>query len=188
MAARLLVQLRHSQALNNRLTYENALLKRMKFAAQSERFNLKQKSLLEDEIDADIAAVAEEIGQLNSQHKSAPESKKQPKRQPLPMSLPWREIRHEPDATTCQCGCRMQRIGEDVAGKLHYVSGVFTVERHVCGKWACAQCETITQAPVDAHVLDKGIPTTGLLAQMLVGKSAVRLPLYRRRRALAALA
>ncbi len=29
-------------------------------------------------------------------------------------------------------------------------------------------CETLTQAPVDAHVIDKGIPTTGLLAQVLV--------------------
>jgi hypothetical protein len=56
---------------------------------------------------------------------------------------------------------------------------VFTVERHVRGKWACAQCETITQAPVEAHVIDKGIPTTGLLAQVLVAKYADHLPLYR---------
>jgi hypothetical protein len=27
---------------------------------------------------------------------------------------------------------------------------------HRC-KWACAQCETLIQAPVDAHVIDKGI-------------------------------
>lgn len=42
----------------------------------------------------------------------------------------------------------MQRIGEDVAEKLDYVPGVFTVERYIRGKWACTQCETITQAPV----------------------------------------
>src|SRR5690606_22076825 len=63
--------------------------------------------------------------------------------------------------------------------KLDYVPGVFTVERHIRGKWACAKCETITQAPVEAHVIDKGIPTTGLLAQVLVGKYADHLPLYR---------
>ena len=62
----------------------------------------------------------------------------------------------------------MQRIGEDVAEKLDYVPGMFTVERHIRGKWACVQCETITQAPVKAHVIDKGIPTAGLLAQVLV--------------------
>ena len=57
--------------------------------------------------------------------------------------------------------------------------GVFSVERHIRGKWACAKCESIQQAPVEAHVIDKGIPTTGLLAQVLVGKYADHLPLYR---------
>jgi transposase len=157
----------------------------MKFAAQSERFNAEQRSLLEDEIDSDLAAVAQEIEQLNPQQESAPEGKKQPKRQPLPANLPRREIRHEPESTTCACGCRMQRIGEDVAEKLDYVPGVFTVERHIRGKWACAKCETITQAPVEAHVIDKGIPTAGLLAQVLVAKYADHLPLYRQESILA---
>mgnify|MGYP000505862903 CR=1 FL=1 len=178
MTTRLLTELRHSQALNAKLTHENALLKRMKFAAQSERFNAEQRSLLEDEIEADLAAVCLEIEQLQPAA-AAPQAKQQPKRQPLPANLPRREIRHEPDSTTCQCGCQMKRIGEDVAEKLDYVPGVFTVERHIRGKWACAQCETITQAPVEAHVIDKGIPTTGLLAQVLVAKYADHLPLYR---------
>lgn len=43
---------------------------------------------------------------------------------------------------------------------------------------ACAKCETITQAPVAAHVIDKGIPTTGLLAQVLVAKYQDHQPLY----------
>jgi transposase len=73
----------------------------------------------------------------------------------------------------------MKRIGEDVAEKLDYQPGVFTVERHVRGKWACAQCETIVQAPVAPHVIDKGIPTAGLLAQVLVAKYADHLPLHR---------
>jgi transposase len=178
MTTRLFTELRHSQALNAKLTHENALLKRMKFAAQSERFNAEQRSLLEDEIEADLAAVAVEIEQLQPPA-AAPDAKQQPKRQPLPANLPRREIRHEPESTTCPCGCQMQRIGEDVAEKLDYVPGVFTVERHIRGKWACAKCEIITQAPVEAHVIDKGIPTTGLLAQVLVAKYADHLPLYR---------
>ena len=44
---------------------------------------------------------------------------------------------------------------------------------------ACAKCETITRAPVPAQVIDKGIPTAGLLAQVLVAKYADHLPLYR---------
>jgi transposase len=144
MATRLFTELRHSKALNEKLTYENALLKRMKFAAQSERFNAEQRNLLEDEIDADLAAVADEIEQLDTPA-NPPQDKRQAKRQPLPANLPRREIRHEPDSTTCStpgCGCQMKRIGEDVAEKLDYVPGVFSVERHVRGKWACSQCES----------------------------------------------
>ncbi len=179
LTQRLLGELRHKTALLDKLTVENALLKRMKFAAQSERFDPQQKSLLEDEIEADLAAVATEIDDLKLTGSTAAEPKQQPKRAPLPANLPRREIRHEPDSTTCTCGCQMKRIGEDVAEKLDYVPGVFTVERHVRGKWACTRCETITQAPVEAHVIDKGIPTTGLLAQVLVAKYADHLPLYR---------
>ena len=84
MTTRLLTELRHSQALNAKLTHENALLKRMKFAAQSERFNAEQRSLLEDEIEADLAAVSLEIEKLQPPA-AAPEAKQQPKRQPLPI-------------------------------------------------------------------------------------------------------
>ncbi len=46
-------------------------------------------------------------------------------------------------------------------------------------KWACRQCETLMQAPVPAQVIDKGIPTAGLLAHVMVAKFADHLPLYR---------
>jgi transposase/FtsZ-binding cell division protein ZapB len=166
------------QATIDKLTHENALLKRLKFAAQSERFSAEQRSLLEETLDEDMQAVHDEMEQLSTEL-IAPRVKDQPKRQPLPAHLPRIDIRHEPDATTCRCGCEMRRIGEDVAEKLDYQPGVFSVERHVRGKWACAQCETLVQAPVAAHVIDKGIPTTGLLAQVLVAKFADHLPLYR---------
>ncbi len=72
-----------------------------------------------------------------------------------------------------------ERIGEDVADKLDYVPGVFTVKRHVRGKCACAKCQTLIQAPVPAQVIDKGIPTAGLRAQVMVAKYADHIPLYR---------
>ena len=86
---------------------------------------------------------------------------------------------HEPENTTCACGCALKRIGEDISEKLDYTPGVFTVERHIRGKWSCAQCRTLTQAPVPAEIIDKGIPTSGLLAQVLIAKYADHLPLYR---------
>ncbi len=57
-------QVKFNQALIDKLTHENALLKRLRFAAQSERYTPEQRSLLEDEIEADLAAVALEIEQL----------------------------------------------------------------------------------------------------------------------------
>ncbi len=173
-----LVAVRHKDALIDKLTHENAILKRLKFAAQSERFDAEQRSLLDETLDADLQAVSKEIERLVPLE-AVPRERQQPKRQPLPANLPRREVRHEPESTTCACGCQMKRIGEDVAEKLDYVPGVFTVERHIRGKWACAKCERLVQAPVAPHVIDKGIPTAGLLAQVLVVKYADHLPLYR---------
>ena len=62
---------------------------------------------------------------------------------------------------------------------LDYTPDTFTVERHVRGKWVCDQCETLTQAPVPAQVIDKGIPTGDLLAHVFVAKYADHLQLYR---------
>jgi len=104
------------QATIDKLTHENALLKRLKFAAQSERFSAEQRSLLEETLDEDTQAVHDEMAELNTEPIPA-RVKDQPKRQPLPANLPRIDIRHEPDSTTCRCGCQMQRIGEDVAEK-----------------------------------------------------------------------
>nr|WP_222623183.1 IS66 family transposase [Ramlibacter cellulosilyticus] len=177
LVARLQADLLHKQAVIEKLTHENAVLKRMKFAAQSERFDGEQRSLLEESLDADLQAVSEEIERLVPAKEPSESSK--PKRQPLPAQFPRREIHHEPTSTTCSCGCQMKRIGEDVSEKLHYEPGVFTVERHVRGKWACAKCEKLVQEPVAPHVIDKGVPTAGLLAHVLVAKFADHLPLYR---------
>jgi transposase len=166
------------QATIDKITHEMAVLKRLKFAARSEAFNAEQRSLLEETIDADLAALQAELDKVVPTEQSQGE-KKTPKRQALPANLPRREIHHEPENTTCACGCALKRIGEDVAEKLDYAPGVFTVERHVRGKWVCAKCETLVQAPVAAHIIDKGIPTTGLLAQVLVAKFCDHLPLYR---------
>ena len=115
-------------------------------------------------MDADIAAIEQELEQL-APVADAGRTKQTPRRAPLPAHLPRTEVHHEPESTTCACGCALQRIGQDVAERLDYVPGVFTVERHIRGKWACAACQTLMQAPVPAQMIDKGIPTAGLLAR-----------------------
>ena len=179
LAARLLTEVRHKQATIEKLTHEMAVLKRLKFAAQSERFSAEQKSLLEETIDEDLEALSRELE----------------REQPAEESRAVRSSNR--NASRCRRICRgarsatsprppsaaavveLKRIGEDVAEKLDYTPGLFTVERHIRGKWVCTQCETLIQAPVPAHIIDKGLPTTGLLAQVLVAKYADHLPLYR---------
>jgi len=161
----------------DQLTHELAQYKRLRFGKSSEKLDAAQASLLDETLDADLAAIEEELKQLRPPPKT--EDKQQPRRTALPADLPRVDIHHEPESTTCACGCALKRFGEDVAEKLDYVPGVFTVERHVRGKWACAKCQTLIQAPVPAQVIDKGIPTAGLLAQEMVAKYADHLPLYR---------
>ena len=179
LAVRLVAENRFKQTLIDKLTHENAVLKRLRFAASSEAYSGEQQRELFETLDIDVVAVEAEIEQLTQVKSPGQLDKQQPKRAPLPANLPRKEIQHEPDSTVCKCGCQMQRIGEDVYEKLDYQPGVFTVERHVRGKWACSQCETLMQAPVPPQIIDKGIPTSGLLAQVLVAKYADHLPLYR---------
>jgi transposase len=182
MMAKLLEQsqlIGFKQALIDKLTHEMAVLRRLRFAAKSETFSAEQRSLLEETADTDLAALELEIEQLQPKPDPAATQKQLPKRTVLPAGLPRSEFHHEPELTTCGCGCQLRRIGEDVAEKLDYAPGVFTVERHIRGKWVCTKCETLVQAPVAPHIIDKGIPTTGLLAQVLVAKYQDHLPLYR---------
>ena len=171
-------KIHRDQTLIEKLTHEIAQLKRFKFAKRSEQLSPDQVSLLDDLIDTDIAAIEAELEALKPAPAST-EVRQKPKRTALPPQFPRTLIHHEPDNSHCQCGCALKRIGEDVSEKLDYTPGVFTVERHIRGKWVCDQCETLIQAPVPAQVIDKGIPTAGLLAHVMVAKFADHLPLYR---------
>jgi len=159
------------------LTHEMATLKRWTFGKRSEQVTGLQRSLLDEAIEEDLEAIATELEELSPSR--AERSKGIPKRAQLPKELPRIEIRHEPESAICSCGCALERIGEDVSEKLDYIPGIVQVERHIRGKWVCGKCETLIQAPVPPQVIDKGIPTAGLLAQVLVAKYADHAPLYR---------
>ena len=174
--------LQYRQAKIDKLTHELATLKRWKFGRSSEQLNGVQISLIEETLEADIAAIELELKDLTPAPKPQAAPRQQPKRAALPAGLPRVEVHHEPDSSTCGCGCQLKRIGQDVSEKLDYTPGVFTVEEHIRGKWVCDECETLIQAPVPAQIIDKGIPTAGLLAQVLVAKYSDHLPLYRQER------
>ncbi|MDP3540104.1 MAG: IS66 family transposase [Azonexus sp.] len=170
-------ELHWRQTKIDKLTHELAMHKRWRFGVKAEHWPVEQRHLFAETADADVAAMESELEALSTA--KVPTEKRQPKRAVLPPELPRTNIVHEPESTSCPCGCSLKRIGEEIAEKLDYTPGVFTVERHIRGKWVCAQCETLVQAPVPAHVIDKGIPTAGLLAQVLVAKYLDHLPLYR---------
>ena len=170
-------EIKAKQLKIDQLTHEMAILKRYRFDRRSEQMDVVQRSLLDETIDADIEAISLEIEALKDKPASPPKDK--PRRVALPAEFPRREVRHEPENTECSCGCQLERIGEDVSEKLDYTPGVFSVERHIRGKWVCRPCERLVQAPVAPHIIDKGIPTAGLLAQVLVAKYLDHQPLYR---------
>jgi hypothetical protein len=124
-------ELVYSSTKIDQLTHEIAVLKRWKFGRSREQLDAGQASLLDETIDADIAAIEQELQELTPAAKIDSQTRQQPKRAALPAELARVDVQHEPDSTTCQCGCQLKRIGQDVSEKLDYTPGLFTVERHI---------------------------------------------------------
>jgi transposase len=73
----------------------------------------------------------------------------------------------------------MVRIGQDVSERLDIIPAQFFVHRHIRGKWACKCCQSLVQEPVQPHVIDKGMPTAGLVAHTTVSRFVDHIPYYR---------
>jgi transposase len=103
-----------------------------------------------------------------------------PKRKPIPDHIPRIEAELIPENTECaNCGGKLRRLGEDVTEELEYVPGRFIVNRIVRPRMACSGCGCFTQAPLPSRPIERGRPSPGLLAHVLVNKYADHLPLYR---------
>lgn len=98
----------------------------------------------------------------------------------LAPELPRIVREHLPSHCHCpECGERLSRLGEDTSEQLDYVPGYFQVIRHVRPKLACRACARIVQAPAPMRPIERGLPTAGLLAQVIAAKYADHCPLYR---------
>lgn len=94
--------------------------------------------------------------------------------------LPRETLIHSPQNCSCPaCGLAMRKLGEDVSEMLDFVPGYFKVIRHVRPKLSCGHCSTIVQQPAPSRPIERGLPTPGLLAQVIVAKYADHSPLYR---------
>ena len=160
------------------LTHELAYYKRIQFGKKSEVQSGEQRELFEETVDADLAAMEDELQGLQGKKPTAP--RQRAGRQALPPALPRIEHRHEPDSCQCgQCGKDLVKIGEDVSEQLDVEPARFFVHRHIRPQYACRACETVIAAPVPPAVIDGGLAAPGLLAWVAVSKYADHLPLYR---------
>ncbi|MGH8215248.1 MAG: IS66 family transposase [Rhodanobacteraceae bacterium] len=169
----------HKDATIAKLTHEIARLRRVQFAARSERMDPDQRELFDAAMAADIAALEAELATIQSPEQKA-KARRTPRRRALPADLPREEVIHEPEHCNCQaCGQALVKIGEHVSEKLDVVPMSFKVRRDVYPQYACRQCETIVAEPVAPAILDGGMAAPGLLAQVAIQKYADHLPLYR---------
>ena len=156
------------------LIQEVAYLRRMRYGVKNEAMSAEQRSLFEDDVVQDIAAVEAELPA------TAATPRTRAGRQTLPEHLERVEVRHEPDSCICSaCQSDLVKIGEDVSEQLDIEPARFFVIRHIRPQYACRQCETITAAPVAPAVIDGSLAASGLLTWVATSKYLDHLPLYR---------
>jgi len=173
-----------------------AQLQKMLFGAKSERFvNSVKKEIPSQQISLFQEIQAEALAKQEAK-KTEEEAQKQTityertvpkkktratKRLPLPESLPRVEIVIEPTESTEG----MVRIGEEVTEILDIIPPQFRVLKLIRPKYAHPDAKTkdinqpIIIAPMPLRVIDKGIPSTRLLAYLIINKFMDHLPYFR---------
>jgi transposase len=185
----LLETLRKQTVLNEHLQHQLEKLLRRIYGHKSEKLDPNQLLLFAREIleatgvdpatapPAADAQPAEPVGQAD------PLKKNGHGRTPLPKSLERRRKVHEvpPEQLPCpDCGAVRTSIGEEIREQLDFIPASLVVIEHVRPKYACKACQAnVVIAERLPEPIEKGLPGTGLLAQVIVSKYADHLPLYR---------
>jgi transposase len=169
-----------AQAEIARLQVLIAVLLRNRFGRRSERLG-------EEALQQGIEDAEQSLGEQQAKAEAA-QPKAQPPRKPpqrnrgsLPAHLPRVEVTVDIADKTCAC-CRapLHQIGEDRSEMLDIVPAQLRVRVIRRPRYGCRACEGgVAQAPAPERPIDGGMATEALLAQVLVGKFADHLPLYR---------
>ena len=188
------------EAENSDLATENAFLKeaktrlehlvhelrRARFGPRSEKLDPDQQQLAFEDIEITIAELQESVGRPPeaSDETSDETNVKPPQRRSraLPKELPRIEQVIEPASIACPCGCgsSMVKIGEDRSERLDVTPAQLRVIVTIRPRYACPKGRAgVTQAPASAHLIEAGLPTEALIAQVIVSKYSEHLPLYR---------
>ncbi len=187
------------EAKNSDLAAENAFLKEVKarleylvhelrrarFGPRSEKLDPDQQQLAFEDIEIAIAEVQESVGsRAGAPDETADETNlehRQRRSRALPKELPRIEQVIEPPSIACPCGCgSMIKIGEDRSERLDVTPAQFRVIVTIRPRYACPEGRAgVTQAPAPARLIEAGLPTEAMIAQVIVSKYSEHLPLYR---------
>jgi transposase len=171
-----------------RLKLQLAKARRETYGQSSER-----GKLLVEQLELAIADLEETQAEEETKAEiSAPESVKAPRRRTqrgprkLPENLPVERV-VEPAPCVCgKCGGdRLRKLGEVVSKTLECEPRRWKIIEHVREKFACRDCEAISEPPAPSHPIPRGFAGPSLLAMILVGKFGDHLPLNRQSAAFA---
>jgi transposase len=182
------------ERLTAKLAHIVAELKRAQFGRRSERITDDQLALALDELETAAAKANAEAEKADPERKAAAVRKRRASRDEKLDHLPHEEVVIEPESKVCPCcGGALHVIGEDTSKRLDKVPAKVTVIVTRRPKYACRTCERtgsdevagIIQAPAPARLIEGGLPTEALVADVVVSKYADHLPLYRQSQILA---
>lgn len=175
--------------LNARFEHIIDQLRRMQFGRRSEQADADQLKLALEDLQQGLAEIEAEEDAHDGELKAQRSGERRQGRPSLPDHLPRVEVVIEPETTACPCCAgAMHVIGEDISQRLDVVPARHQVIVTRRPKYACRACEgRVVQAPAPARLIEGGLPTERLVAQVLVGKYADHTPLYRQAQALARL-
>ncbi|MFO1036180.1 MAG: IS66 family transposase [Geminicoccaceae bacterium] len=180
-AARLQHEVARLTALTERLDHIIAQLRRLQFGRRSEALDPDQLKLGLEDLESAAAEVEAEEEKGDPDLKAERTRRRREGRPSLPDHLPQVEMVIEPRSMTCPCCAgSLHRIGEDVSRRLDVVPAQYRILVIRRPRYACRGCEgAVVQAPAQARLIEGGLPTERLVAQVLVDKYADHCPLYR---------
>jgi transposase len=165
---------------NGRLNAIIKMLTRGRFGPRSEKLNAAgldddQLNFVFEELETGLS----ENAALLEKHKIKTEPRARRERKTFAAHLERVEVVIEPsDPPGCE-GLEKVCIGEDVSERLDVTPARFRVIVTRRPKYAWRGRDAVFQAPAPAHLIEGGIATEALLAQIAVAKYADGLPLYR---------
>lgn len=161
-----------------RLTSIIKTLRRDRFGKRSEKLGadeVEQQSFVFEEVETGLEAIATRLAA-----KADAKPRKTPRDKPrFPSHLERVEEILEPEVPLEFEGKERVKIGQEESVRLDVVRARFRLIVTIRPKYAYKEPAAILQAPAPEHIVEAGLPTEALLAQVAVSKYADGLPLYR---------